>query len=548
MNLKIKAFAFLCIGMLAATAVTAGAEYKTENGKSYMMSEERNDISLFADEEPTPLDMPTGLEWNVDRKGEKFLGSVAWDVVPNCEGVYKITCYCDGEQVFYAVWSGLYDHTNIGRVNVEFIEGDAFSKSGKYTFTVQACGDGTNYSDSPIASSGEYNFVCPEAKLDTPTDVKWDETGVVTHNPVENAGGYVYEIYDENEKILGRTWMIENHALTGEERVRENLLSYLKEIAGGEESKDVEKVYVCVRALTSNIELYQNGGRSQATEPYLLSEVRTALANKLTDITAELDNGEIDAKKAFENLNDYMWNSGYDCEDLALVMQQDDNLVGSMKKIEDAYMEQTGIKTGVSDKSDDGEYLKRRGIDIDRISMTGAALNSERGQDVTLNVSETLPGLTVDETFYKNSVGINLNVDGVYNAQRLNFPIQIKMPIPKGVIPDRLVILHYHQDGTIEEIHPAIITENGETYAKFIVTSFSDFVFCNKEETLFGDVNGDGKVNQKDLLRLAKHFAGYDETINEAASDVNADGAVTQKDLLRLAKFFSGYDVKLGEK
>ena len=49
-------------------------------------------------------------------------------------------------------------------------------------------------------------------------------------------------------------------------------------------------------------------------------------------------------------------------------------------------------------------------------------------------------------------------------------------------------------------------------------------------------------------MRLAKHFAGYDETRNEAASDVNADGAVTQKDLLRLVKFFSGYDVKLGEK
>ena len=62
-----------------------------------------------------------------------------------------------------------------------------------------------------------------------------------------------------------------------------------------------------------------------------------------------------------------------------------------------------------------------------------------------------------------------------------------------------------------------------------------------------GDVNGDLEVNRNDLLRLAKHFSGYEVEIDEVASDVTGDGEVTRNDLLRLAKYFSGFEVELGK-
>ena len=61
-----------------------------------------------------------------------------------------------------------------------------------------------------------------------------------------------------------------------------------------------------------------------------------------------------------------------------------------------------------------------------------------------------------------------------------------------------------------------------------------------------GDVTGDGELNRKDLLRLAKFFAGWDVELDEAAADVTGDGAVNRQDLLRLAKYFAGWDVTLG--
>ena len=57
------------------------------------------------------------------------------------------------------------------------------------------------------------------------------------------------------------------------------------------------------------------------------------------------------------------------------------------------------------------------------------------------------------------------------------------------------------------------------------------------DDRLSGDVNGDGKVNGKDLLLLAQYNAELPVEINLSNSDVNADGKVNGKDLLLLAQY-----------
>lgn len=55
-----------------------------------------------------------------------------------------------------------------------------------------------------------------------------------------------------------------------------------------------------------------------------------------------------------------------------------------------------------------------------------------------------------------------------------------------------------------------------------------------------GDVNGDGMVDGRDLVRLAKYIAGSNVTIDAAAADMNGDGNVDGRDVLRLAKQLAG--------
>lgn len=60
-----------------------------------------------------------------------------------------------------------------------------------------------------------------------------------------------------------------------------------------------------------------------------------------------------------------------------------------------------------------------------------------------------------------------------------------------------------------------------------------------------GDINSDGKVNNKDLTRLFQYLSDWDVEVNEAALDVNGDGKINNKDLTRLFQCLSDWNVEI---
>ncbi len=67
-----------------------------------------------------------------------------------------------------------------------------------------------------------------------------------------------------------------------------------------------------------------------------------------------------------------------------------------------------------------------------------------------------------------------------------------------------------------------------------------------RQITLYGDANGDGKINNKDLGRLQQYLNGWEIDIDASACDLNGDGKVNNKDLGRLQQYLNGWDVTLG--
>ena len=65
---------------------------------------------------------------------------------------------------------------------------------------------------------------------------------------------------------------------------------------------------------------------------------------------------------------------------------------------------------------------------------------------------------------------------------------------------------------------------------------------------VFGDANGDGTVNGKDLLMLRRYMANYDDETKTSTirvgvgADANGDGEVNGKDLLMLRRYMANYD------
>ncbi len=77
-----------------------------------------------------------------------------------------------------------------------------------------------------------------------------------------------------------------------------------------------------------------------------------------------------------------------------------------------------------------------------------------------------------------------------------------------------------------------IISVSGTASAVFTVTP--------NKLSIIGDVNGDGRMDTKDIVRLMKKISGQDVTVTDA--DINGDGRVDAKDIVRLMKMIAAAD------
>ena len=68
-------------------------------------------------------------------------------------------------------------------------------------------------------------------------------------------------------------------------------------------------------------------------------------------------------------------------------------------------------------------------------------------------------------------------------------------------------------------------------------------------EELPGDIERDGEVHVKDLVKLTKYLAGFDITLTDTETklaDVNGDGVIDSRDAVKLARYIAGKEIKLG--
>ena len=77
-----------------------------------------------------------------------------------------------------------------------------------------------------------------------------------------------------------------------------------------------------------------------------------------------------------------------------------------------------------------------------------------------------------------------------------------------------------------------------------------DCNYCGEERMLptirYGDINDDGKINNRDLGLLQQYLSSFPVTVNLAACDVTNDGRVNNRDLGLFQQYLSGFPVELG--
>jgi Leucine-rich repeat (LRR) protein len=107
------------------------------------------------------------------------------------------------------------------------------------------------------------------------------------------------------------------------------------------------------------------------------------------------------------------------------------------------------------------------------------------------------------------------------------------------------ILLDAYLNGTVTEY---------DGYVKYSGGSLGGTLYIDADQTVIteatpdhipGDINGDGKVNNKDVTRLQRYLRGEEVDVNPAALDVNGDGKVNNKDLTRLQRYLRGEDVEI---
>lgn len=452
-------------------------------------------VSAFAAErtdssELTQLAAPTELSWGRDYNwdGESYNevpGFISWKVEAPTQNTYRVIIYSEdtGKEISNETHPYDANETILYCSLPTFITGywydefqstaDSNFASGTYYFTVQALGDGTKYRDSEIVTSPDWTYTKPTISLAAPTNLHWVGRRSLWDPPEDTSdvGGYMVDYYWYNEEtqeydsVDGSVWWRIPSNSSPEDYLEDDCI----------EDTGLGQYYFRVRTLSRDITKVCSSPWSELSPVYNLTEITADVDRTLdtilddyagTDLTAE----DMDALK--EEIQ------SVDADSLAASMAADQTDSGTVSKIE-ALEKLVGgqAKVSVSENAPDG-------LTKDNISIIGANLNTEGSATATLNISAPSQDAGVIPEQYHNTVQFSMKLDRVAETahkQQLKVPVKITMPVPKGINPDFLVLLHFHSDGTYEEIQfPYVFEEKGQTFVSFVVTSFSDFAIAQR--------------------------------------------------------------------
>lgn len=143
---------------------------------------------------------------------------------------------------------------------------------------------------------------------------------------------------------------------------------------------------------------------------------------------------------------------------------------------------------------------------------------------------------TVSEIFEdsgsEKAVAFDIHLEKEEEKIQPNGKVTVKIPLPEGYDPEKSKICYVDSDGNITYIKSSVT----ELYIIFETDHFSVYAIVELDH-LPGDVNNDGKVDNKDVSCLLQYLSDWNVNPNEKAIDINADGEKNIKDALRLFKY-----------
>ena len=180
------------------------------------------------------------------------------------------------------------------------------------------------------------------------------------------------------------------------------------------------------------------------------------------------------------------------------------------------------------DKYEKGTVLTVRGLDPVYDIITYLAISA---------------GLDGSTNFYAVSITADKNGSRVQPSGKVRVVIDFSTfadQIPNGYSMNDVALYSSTKKGTLTELEPVFDEQN--MTITFELNSDEYYVIALTEETTEstpGDVNGDGEIDNKDVVTLFRFLSGVKMTVALENCDFNKDGKVNNKDVTLLFRYLS---------
>ncbi len=160
-------------------------------------------------------------------------------------------------------------------------------------------------------------------------------------------------------------------------------------------------------------------------------------------------------------------------------------------------------------------------------------------QTTTEEVTEKLP----EEIVYTNIIAYDIYFELEGETVQPDGTVTVEIEVPVEFNGKYCDVYHIADDGTTTNMNARYV--DGKLV--FDTPHFSVYAIIeNAPDFEPGDVDGDGRINNRDLVRLQQYLADWDVEITEIGSDTDGNGKINNRDLVRLQQYLADWDVTLG--
>lgn len=342
-------------------------------------------------------------------------------------------------------------------------------ESGTYRFRIKVSESEDAWDIETDCMSGyseDFVYTLPDAKLQTPTNVRWSATkaGLVEWDRVDNAFGYSAYLYDGNNGMVSGITHHYNDSNPHEDfsdKIGENGPYTIK-----------------VRAISKDIVNITHS--DWVSVPYgSMSAIVEKVNNSLDEKVSAMENAT--AEQAAAVVTELQTSVAETKSDLQISMQSSGATRDKIASLEESYIEKAGI-------TQNAPQVDATIMEPSQVKILGASLNATPGATVDFKIS--LPTeedkAVINTDLYKNVLAFEMDLEGEgITSSNLAIPVCITLPVPAGMSASNIKILHYSTMGAAPEVYDSSnIRFNNDGTFSFTITHFSMFAIVEVEEVV----------------------------------------------------------------